>query len=962
MKKLLLLVLCGFLMVPAIKSQELIKGGNMEDPAAWNAYWGTNGNDTGEFEFNYTADVPAAGSGGCYRVKGAGQAANMLWQPVKVIPGHRYSLTGAYKYIADSATNTWVEFFITRVKPEGGEINTAQGWSLNTWMAGVDMVFDGTFQDNFVIQNSVTKIIQIPDTTTQSEWYVAFKAGCWNANDDTVPVFELLIDELSMVDLSQGELVKGGNMEDPTPWNAYWNTFDAKDTGTYEFNYTADVPAAGEGGCYRVTAAGQAANMLWQPVKILPGHKYSLTGAYKYLADTAVNVWVELFLTRIKPHGGGDTVTGEISTGMGYGMNTWAGANNVNLEGTFQEDFTLANIQSKVIQIPDTVTQTEWYLAFKAGCWNALGDTTPVYDVAIDEISLVDLSLVSAGGNMEDPSKWNVYWNTFDAKDTGTYEFNYTADVPAAGEGGCYRVTAAGQAANMLWQPVTIVPGHQYKLEGAYKYLADTAVNVWVEYFLTRIKPHGGGDTVTGEISTGIGYGMNTWAGANNVNFEGTFQDDFTLANVTKPVILISDTVTQTEWYLAMKAGCWNALGDTAPVFDLVFDEIYMYDLGAPQVSVLPIAKKVVGSVDSPEDYTGQVTMSWDSDSLYMVYDVVDDSIVNAGASYQVDNIEIYFDMDNSKNIHWPRNGGWLQPVDVAYDTNDYQLRLVPDVAFVTNNTPKPGIAISDTSVNQVYTRTADGYQFVLNIAWNGLLKGFEPAAGKLIGFDVLLSDNDATASDANRNQFTWNSPTDKPFNDPSLFGVLEIVGSGSGYFNVIPDAENPSKPANVVATVTGANVALTWDASTDNRVVQHYIIFRGTTALDTILAVQTGNTYAISALAPGDYIFGVTAMDVYGNKSTKTSAPKVTVVSGIEELSDSHMMVYPNPSTGIFTIKSESNVSVSLNVYNITGGLVTSAEFAENFILDLSSYSKGVYFLHLKAEGKTFITKLVIQ
>ncbi|MBN1416358.1 MAG: hypothetical protein JW973_14745, partial [Bacteroidales bacterium] len=204
------------------------------------------------------------------------------------------------------------------------------------------------------------------------------------------------------------ELIKGGNMEDPSAWNVYWNTFNAVDTGIYEFNYTADVPAAGEGGCYRVTAAGQAANMLWQPVKLIPGHRYLLTGAYKYLADTAVNVWVELFITRIKPYGRDTIASGEIVTALGYGMNTWQAPNNVNFEGTFQDNFTLANIQSKVIQIPDTTTQSEWYVAFKAGCWNGAGDTDPVYDVAIDELSLVDLSQgeLVKGGNMEDPTPW----------------------------------------------------------------------------------------------------------------------------------------------------------------------------------------------------------------------------------------------------------------------------------------------------------------------------------------------------------------------------------------------------------------------------------------------------------------------------------------------------------------------------------------------------------------------------
>ena len=56
-----------------------------------------------------------------------------------------------------------------------------------------------------------------------------------------------------------------------------------------------------------------------------------------------------------------------------------------------------------------------------------------------------------------------------------------------------------------------------------------------------------------------------------------------------------------------------------------------------------------------------------------------------------------------------------------------------------------------------------------------------------------------------------------------------------------------------------------------------------------------------------------------------------------------------------IFTILSTANIQLS-------GGLVTSAEFAENYTLDLSSYSKGVYFLHLTAKGETYITKLIVQ
>jgi hypothetical protein len=192
---------------------------------------------------------------------------------------------------------------------------------------------------------------------------------------------------------------------------------------------------------------------------------------------------------------------------------------------------------------------------------------------------------VNVGGNMEDETPWNPYWNIFGAKDVGTYEFYYIDDRPAAGEGGCYRVTGSGQCANMLWQPVEIIPGHSYYLTGAYKYLADTSINVWVEYFLTPIKPAGGAGDVNGEIATGWGYSMNTWMGV-DLKFDGTFQDDFRLANVDSVVFVIPDTITQTEWYLCMKAGCWNDFGTTEPHFDVLFDEIYMYDYGVPPTAI----------------------------------------------------------------------------------------------------------------------------------------------------------------------------------------------------------------------------------------------------------------------------------------------------------------------------------------------------------------------------------------
>jgi hypothetical protein len=365
------------------------------------------------------------------------------------------------------------------------------------------------------------------------------------------------------------------------------------------------------------------------------------------------------------------------------------------------------------------------------------------------------------------------------------------------------------------------------------------------------------------------------------------------------------------------------------------------------------VSKVVAGTIDSPQDFSVTLKMNWDADAVYLVFDVIDDVIetdLNVNI-WENDNVEVYFDIRNTKIQNWPRDNGWPMPYINGTEGN-FQLRIVHDSAWSKyNGTMVP-------NANLVHALISGGYQIQATLPWSDLDTTFIPAAGAEIGFDVLASDNDATPN--YRNQVSWNAPNTFIYLDPAQWATLKLLSNGT--FEVIPDNEKPTNPANVVATVNGANVTLTWDASTDNRVVQYYIINQGLKAIDTLLAKQTGNSITISALAPGEYGFGVTAVDIYGNTSTKISSNRITIVSGIEELSDSHMMIYPNPSDGIFNIKSESNVAVSLEVYNLTGGLVTSAEFAENYTLDLSSYSKGVYFLHLKAKGETHITKLIVQ
>ncbi|UCH14184.1 MAG: T9SS type A sorting domain-containing protein [Bacteroidales bacterium] len=604
-KAALFSIICAFLFSINSKAQELIIDGNMEDSAAWNFYWGPAGADTGFHQFNYTADIPSAGSGGAFRVSSYGQTASFLWQPVTITPGNQYSMSGALKDIAtDTATNTWFELILTRMAPgsQGDDVQPVAGdfrYTLNTWM-GESLDFDGTFQDDFQIDASPDgknmPVFTMPDTITMTDWYVIMKVGSWNDLGSTDPTFDYVIDDISLIDLGVPQLVADGNMEDSTGWNFYWGPAGA-DTGFHQFNYTADIPSAGSGGAFRVSSFGQTASFLWQPVTITPGNQYEFSGALKDIApDTAANTWFELILTRAMPGSQGEDVQ-PVAGDFRYTLNTWMGES-LDFDGTFEDDFQIdASPDGKnmpVFTIPDTVTITNWYIVIKVGSWNDLGSTDPTFDYVIDDISLIDLGLpdLIEGYSMEDASAWNFYWGPAGA-DTGFHEFNYTADVPSAGMGGCFRVSSYGQTASFLWQPVSITPGNQYMFTGAMKDIAAaTALNTWFELILTRAMPGSQGEDVQ-PVAGDFRYTLNTWMGV-GLDFDGTFQDDFQIDaspdGQDSIYFTIPDTVSMTDWYVVLKVGSWNDLGSTDPTFDYLIDEIRLIDLGIVNVESISLA------------------------------------------------------------------------------------------------------------------------------------------------------------------------------------------------------------------------------------------------------------------------------------------------------------------------------------------------------------------------------------
>ena len=66
----------------------------------------------------------------------------------------------------------------------------------------------------------------------------------------------------------------------------------------------------------------------------------------------------------------------------------------------------------------------------------------------------------------------------------------------------------------------------------------------------------------------------------------------------------------------------------------------------------------------------------------------------------------------------------------------------------------------------------------------------------------------------------------------------------------------------------------------------------------------------------------------------------------GIEELTSSAFSMYPNPSSSIVNIKLNSNEPMHLVISNLQGQILISKEISGQDQIDISSFSKGVYFV----------------
>ncbi len=86
---------------------------------------------------------------------------------------------------------------------------------------------------------------------------------------------------------------------------------------------------------------------------------------------------------------------------------------------------------------------------------------------------------------------------------------------------------------------------------------------------------------------------------------------------------------------------------------------------------------------------------------------------------------------------------------------------------------------------------------------------------------------------------------------------------------------------------------------------------------------------------------------------------------SGITEIENTlqNVSIFPNPSTGIFTITFKNSATAHIEILDLLGQKIQSIEhIGLNSEIDLSATTKGIYIVNITSEGKTTTEKICIK
>lgn len=122
-------------------------------------------------------------------------------------------------------------------------------------------------------------------------------------------------------------------------------------------------------------------------------------------------------------------------------------------------------------------------------------------------------------------------------------------------------------------------------------------------------------------------------------------------------------------------------------------------------------------------------------------------------------------------------------------------------------------------------------------------------------------------------------------------------------------------------------------------------------------LSSNISTTFTLSNITLIDY-----SQNVINVNPTNTNFYVKTSVTGLNELKNLDFKIYPNPAKDQVNVELADNSQYVLEFYDLLGKKITTHSFTgKNNIIDVSSFSKGVYFVKINKQGIIIATKKLI-
>ena len=136
------------------------------------------------------------------------------------------------------------------------------------------------------------------------------------------------------------------------------------------------------------------------------------------------------------------------------------------------------------------------------------------------------------------------------------------------------------------------------------------------------------------------------------------------------------------------------------------------------------------------------------------------------------------------------------------------------------------------------------------------------------------------------------------------------------------------------------------------------YNVYRNNVKINS--SVVTATEYVDNNLSFGTYTYYVTA--VYDEGESGPSNTVTEVITGINEVENGLVSIYPNPSNGLVNIESPSTIN-SVRMMNYTGQVVyQSATPVNQLRINTADMPAGVYFLMIETGSGMVNQKLVVK